>query len=122
MNEITILDAESKSQGKTTRYVNMQVVDLASGRVRSRTDAVKPLVYPNPASTEIRVIPPVRSMGSSTLRVDMVDGLGRIVATWSGDYTSVVVIAVEQIPSGMYSVRTTWASGEQASVTVAIQR
>lgn len=124
MNEVTILDAEATgdSKEKVIRHANTQIIDLASGRVRSQTDATKPLVYPNPATTEIRVIPPVRTLGSTFLKVDLIDGLGRSVVNWHGDYTAVVVLPVEDVPSGMYSIRTTWASGEQATITVAIQR
>ncbi|MDZ4745439.1 MAG: hypothetical protein SGJ05_05500 [bacterium] len=122
MNEVIVLDAEAESKGKQTRVSSMHVIDLASGSVRSQHDAAKPLAYPNPASTEIRVVPSARSSGTSHLVVELIDGLGRSAKVWRGEYVSVVVLPIEDVPAGIYSIRTTWASGEQGSVMVAIQR
>jgi len=79
--------------------------DVRIVRVGKTNDAVKIIAYPNPVVTDVRVTVP-QSWQGKTLSYQLTNTNGQIIKSYTVQYASQTeVIAMSQVPPGMYVVR-----------------
>ncbi|NQW28934.1 MAG: T9SS type A sorting domain-containing protein [Ignavibacteria bacterium] len=85
---------------------------MKSKKVHLQGQGNGPLVYPNPSSTEIYIVPHQNDTQATTLTVEIVSIMGETLYSWTGAYTSGIQIQVSRFQPGTYFVRTKWGNAE----------
>ena len=79
--------------------------DIRIVRIGKSADAVKVIAYPNPVVNDVRVTIP-QSWQGKTISYQLSNASGQIIKSYTVQYASQTeVIAMSQVPAGMYIMR-----------------
>ena len=102
--------------GECDTPTTCQAVSVTVGIAEAHAPASMPAIYPLPATAQFNV----ESKGASITELQLTDGTGRVVRTLTGLSVRKVVVATEDLPGGVYFVRTTLAGNITYSSKVII--
>ena len=92
---LKMVDIDSRAKTSSERIV----------RIGKTTDAVKILVYPNPVVNDVRATIP-QSWQGKTIGYQLTNANGQVIKSYTVQYASQTeVIAMSQVPAGMYVMR-----------------
>jgi hypothetical protein len=107
--DTTINNVNVNDGVRTDLIVNMMPVIFNS---IDTTNPEQPVLYPNPATEEIKVVLPSRFMGEIKIRIAGMSGALISDSDLTAVHGSPVVINVRKLPAGLYSVTFTGKSGK----------